>query len=156
MKTVITALLALLAMLPVQALAQDSAVSAPIVQFVQAFNKGDVVAARATHLGDTVIIDEVFPYMWRGAGAFDAWIADLGKDAEAKRITEPSVELGTPTRTLVTGNSAYVIVPATYRFKQKGTAMSEAAQMTFALRSTAAGWKIAGWTWTGPNATPAP
>lgn len=154
MKTMIAALLALFALLPVQAMAQDAAVSAPIVQFVDGFNKGDLAAARATHLADAVIVDEVAPYMWRGAGAFDAWVADLMKDAAAQGITEPSVELGKPTRTLVTGDSAYVIVPATYRFKAKGTAMSEAAQMTFALRKGEAGWKIASWTWTGPNATP--
>jgi ketosteroid isomerase-like protein len=153
MKTMIGVMLAPLALLPVQALAQD-AVSAPISQFMDGFNKGDVAAARATHLPDPVIIDEVSPHIWRGTGAFDAWVADLMKDSAAQGITDQSVELGTPTRTLVTGDSAYVIVPSTYRFKQKGTAMSEVAQMTFALRKTAAGWKIAAWTWTGPNATP--
>lgn len=151
MKTTIAALLALLAMLPGQALAQDVAVSAPIAQFIEAFNKGDVAAARATHLTDAVIVDEVAPYKWRG---FDAWLADLGKDSAAQGLTDQSVELGTPTRALVTGDNAYVIVPSTYRFKQKGTAMSEVAQMTFALHRTTSGWKIAGWTWTGPNATP--
>jgi ketosteroid isomerase-like protein len=154
MKTMIAALLALFALLPVKAVAQDAAVSAPIVRFMQAFNKGDVAAARATHLADAAIVDEVAPFAWRGAGAFDAWVADLAKDAEAKGITDQSVEIGKPTRTLVTGDTAYVIVPSIYRFKQKGVAMSEAAQMTFVLRSTAIGWKIAGWTWTGPDATP--
>lgn len=154
MKTMIAALAALLALFPVQALAQDAAVSAPIVQFVQSFNKGDIVAARATHLADAVIVDEVPPYIWRGQGTFDAWLADLGKDSAVQGLSDQSVELGTPTRTLVTGDSAYVIVPVTYRFKQKGTPMSVAAQMSFALRQTGAGWKIASWTWTGPNATP--
>jgi ketosteroid isomerase-like protein len=154
MKRMIAALLALFALLPVPALAQDATVSAPIVQFMQAFNKGDIAAARATHLADAVIVDEVAPFRWRGVGAFDAWIADLTKDSAAQGITEPSVEIGTPTRTLVSGNTAYVIVPSTYRFRQKGVAMSEVAQMTFVLQSTATGWKIAGWTWTGPDATP--
>lgn len=154
MKTMIAALAALLALFPVQSLAQDAAVSAPIAQFVQSFNKGDIAAARATHLADAVIVDEVPPYIWRGQGAFDAWLADLGKDSAAQGLSDQSVELGTPTRTLVTGDSAYVIVPVTYRFKQKGTPMSVAAQMSFALRQTGAGWKIASWTWTGPNATP--
>lgn len=154
MKTMIVALLALFALLPVQALAQDAAVSAPIVQFMDGFNKGDVAAARATHLPDAVIVDEVSPFLWRGPAAFDAWVADLTKDSAAQGITDQSVELGKPTRTLVSGDSAYVIVPSTYRFKQKGVAMSEVAQMTFALRKAATGWKIAGWTWTGPDATP--
>jgi hypothetical protein len=33
--------------------------------------------------------------------------------------------------------------------------MHEPAQMTFALSKTAEGWKIAGWSWTGPDPTPA-
>ena len=75
-------------------------------------------------------------------------------DAKAKGITDPAVTVGAPTRELVSGNSAYVIVPSVYTFKQKGVAMREAAQMTFALVKTAAGWKIAAWTWTGPDPAP--
>lgn len=155
MKTMIAVLLALFALLPVQALAQDATVSAPIVQFITALNKGDMAKARATHLNDAVIVDEMSPYMWRGTDSFDAWIADVVKDATAKGLTGQMVELGKPTRTLVTGDSAYVIVPSTYRFKQKGVAMVAATKMTFTLRGTATGWKIAGWTWTGPDAKPA-
>ena len=76
-------------------------------------------------------------------------------DAKAKGITEPGVSIGAPTRELVTGDHAYVIVPSVYTFKQKGVAMREAAQMTFALVKTAGGWKIASWTWTGPDPMPA-
>lgn len=155
MKTMIAALMALFALLPVQALAQDATVSAPIVQFITALNKGDMATARATHLSDAVIVDEMSPYIWSGKDSFDAWIADVVKDATAKGLTGQTVELGKPTRTLVTGDSAYVIVPSTYRFKQKGVAMVAATKMTFALRSTATGWKIASWTWTGPDAKPA-
>jgi len=55
----------------------------------------------------------------------------------------------------VSGQTAYVVVAATYTFKQKGVAMREPAQMTFSLAKEAAGWKIAGWTWTGPDPVPA-
>jgi len=155
MKTILSTLIALFALLPVQAMAQDANVSAPIVQFIAALNKGDMATARATHLNDAVIIDEMSPYIWRGTDTFDAWIADVVKDATAKGLTGQTVELHKPSRTLVTGDSAYVIVPSTYRFKQKGVAMVAATKMTFALRSTPAGWKIAAWTWTGPEAKPA-
>ena len=43
---------------------------------------------------------------------------------------------------------------ATYTFKQNGAPMRETAQMTFVMARTADGWKIAGWTWTGPEAAP--
>jgi hypothetical protein len=47
-----------------------------------------------------------------------------------------------------------VILKATYHFTDHGKAMNEPARMTFALHRTADGWKILGWTWTGPRPTP--
>jgi hypothetical protein len=140
--------------LPLPALAQDAAVEAPIEAFVGAFNKGDVPAAKATHEKLTIIIDEIAPYSWAGPTAFDNWLAALAADAAAKGITDESVTISKPTRELVSGADAYVVVPAIYRFKQKGVAMSETAQFAFALHKSEAGWKIRGWTWTGPDATP--
>jgi len=47
------------------------------------------------------------------------------------------------------------VTAATYSFKQKGVAMTEPAQMTFALKKAGDAWKISAWTWTGPDPTPA-
>jgi len=137
------------------AAAQDVAVEAPIKAFVNSFNKGDVAGAMATHVSTgATIVDEVAPFMWSGAKSFADWGASYDTDAKAKGITDPAVSIGAPTRELVTGDHAYVIVPSVYTFKQKGVAMREAAQMTFALVKTAGGWKIAAWTWTGPDPMP--
>lgn len=139
----------------VSAAMRDAAVEAPITAFVDAFNKGDNATAKAQMAaGGVVIIDEVPPFRWGGPKAFDGWVADYAKDAAANGITEPAVRIGTPTRTLISGRHAYVIVPSVYSFKLKGVAMTEAAQMTFALDRGTAGWKIVAWTWTGPDATP--
>jgi len=140
--------------LPMPALAQNAAVEAPIAAFANSFNKGDIPGARATHETLVTITDEVAPYHWAGPGAFDAWLAALGADSAAKGVTDESVTIGKATRTLVSGAQAYVIVPAVYRFKQKGVAMSETAQFTFVLHQEGTRWKIRGWTWTGPDATP--
>jgi ketosteroid isomerase-like protein len=128
-------------------------VMAPIQKFVDAFNKGDVAGAAATHVAadDLVIIDEVPPYVWRGAQAFHAWAAALDAENRKAGITEPSVSISAPTRREQNGDQAYVIVPAVYSFKQGGTAMRAAAQMTFVLKKGASGWLIHGWTWTGPK-----
>jgi ketosteroid isomerase-like protein len=137
------------------AAAQDAAVEAPIKTFIDSFNKGDVAGAMATHVSTgTTIVDEVAPFMWSGAKSFADWSASYDTDAKAKGITDPAVTVGAPTRELVSGNNAYVIVPSVYTFKQKGVAMREVAQMTFALAKTAGGWKIAAWTWTGPDPMP--
>lgn len=157
MKSVIVGMACLAALSAASAAAAaDAALSAPIHQFVDAFNKGDGKTAGATHLATGVsIIDEVPPYIWQGPKAFETWAADLTKNDAAAGVTEEKVTLGAVTREVVSPQSAYVIVAATYSFKQKGVAMREPAQMTFALTKTAEGWKIAGWTWTGPDPVPA-
>jgi hypothetical protein len=126
---------------------------APIQTFIDSFNKGDTVAAAATHTtgADLAIVDEVPPYFWQGSKAFQAWGADLESDAKKQGITNPMVTLSPPTRTESTGDQAYVVVPAVYTFNQRGAAMREAAQMTFVLKKSASGWLIHGWTWTGPK-----
>jgi ketosteroid isomerase-like protein len=134
--------------------AGDTAIEALIRQFGEAFNKGDVAAAKAMHVAAPVIIDEPAPHYWSGSKAFDSWVADLGKSEAAEGKTGGQVAVGAPTREVISGDSAYVVAPATYTFKQKGMTMSEVSQMTFALAKGTSGWKIAAWTWTGPEATP--
>jgi ketosteroid isomerase-like protein len=138
--------------------APDAQMMAPIKKFMDAFNKGDMAGAAATHAagGDVTITDEVPPYLWRGPKAFQAWSADLDADAKKNGITEPSVAISAPTRIESQGDQAYVVVPAVYTFKQGGAAMREAAQMTFVLKRGATGWLIHAWTWTGPKPQKAP
>ena len=130
---------------------------APIQKFIDSFNKGDAAGAASTHVSgpDLTIVDEVAPYVWRGAKAFQSWSADLDSDVKKNGMTEPMVTISKPTRTETSGDSAYVVVPAVFTFKLKGTAMREAAQMTFVLKKGASGWLIQSWTWTGPRPQPA-
>jgi len=138
------------------AAAADPKVSAPIQAFVDSFNKGDLKTAAATHTADAIIIDEVAPYVWRGPNAVESWLGDLVKDSTVKNLTDPSVAISPATRELVSGDRAYVIVPAVYSFKDDGKPMREVAQMTFSLQKDAAGaWKINAWAWTGPDPSPA-
>jgi ketosteroid isomerase-like protein len=132
----------------------DPQLMAPIKTFMEAFNKGDVPGAAATHASDAdlVIIDEVPPFLWRGPKAFTSWAADLEREDKKQSITDEQVSIGAATRVETDGTWAYVIVPSVYTFKQKGTPMREAAQMTFTLRKGPGGWLIHGWTWTGPRA----
>ena len=129
----------------------DADVMAPIQKFIDTFNKGDAVGAAATHAAgaDLTITDELPPYVWRGPKAFQSWSADLESDAKKNGITDPMVTLSAATRIERSGDSAYVVVPAVYTFKQRGASMREAAQMTFVLKKGTSGWLIHGWTWTG-------
>ena len=131
-------------------------IAAPIKQFIDNFNKGDAKAAAKTNVENgLVIIDEVAPFVWQGKDAFKAWNDDLAKHDKAQGVTDELVTLSAATRVESEGNQAYAVVPAVYTFKQKGVAMREVAQMTFALRKGDHGWRIAGWSWTGPTPQPA-
>ena len=147
---------ACLALCAVNAGAADEKPFATVQKFIDSFNKGDGAAAAATHSAtpDLAIVDEVAPYQWNGAQAFQNWGEALGADAKKNGITEPGVTISAPTRELVSGDQAYLIVPTVYSFKQGGKPMSEKAQMTVVLKKGAGGWLIHSWTWTGPNPKP--
>ena len=154
MKTVIALAAACGLLLASNAHAGDAAVEATIRKFGEAFNKGDTAAAKALHIAAPTIVDEVSPYFWSGPKAFDGWLADLAKAEAAAGKTGGQVTVGTPTREVVSAHSAYVVVPSTYSVKQKGVTLRETAQMTFVLTKQPSGWKIASWTWTGPEPVP--
>lgn len=122
----------------------------PIRQFMDSLARGDNASAAAACLPDIAITDEVPPFHWRGKDALAKWGADLASNDKAAGITNQKVAIRAATREVVRGDMAYVIVPATFTFTERGAAMREAAQLTFVLKKQAAGWKIAAWTWTGP------
>jgi hypothetical protein len=125
-------------------------VSAPIHQFIDGFNAGNVTSAFAAYgPGDISIIDEFAPHLWKGRGSPQAWAADYVKHAAATGVTDGVVKIGNPTRQVVEADDAYVIVPAVYTYKERGVAMAEEGQMTYVLHGVGGAWKIYGWTWTG-------
>ena len=137
--------------------AADTAVEAPIRAMLNAFNKGDVAAAKATHIAAPTILDEpTAPYTWSGPTAFDDWLAALGRSEAAAGKSGGTVALGAVTRESVEGDRAYVVMPSTYTFQQHNQRMRETGTMTFALIRQPSGWKIAAWTWTSPEAVPMP
>lgn len=136
------------------AYAGNPAVEAPIHQMIAGFNKGDIKAAKATHVASPMIMDEVAPYAWSGPNAFDSWLSALTKAEAAEGKTDGKVGIGAAVRETIVGDRAYVVTPSTYTFKQKGQTMREAGTFTFALAKGKAGWKIQAWTWTSPEAAP--
>lgn len=136
----------------VHAATPEAELMKPIHQFIDSFNKGDAATAEATHLASASITDEVAPYHWEAPGAFKAWAAALDAHDKKAGMSEQAVTLGKPHLVDSTADTAYVSLEAVYSFKQNGAAMREPARMTYALRKTAEGWKIASWTWSGAKA----
>ena len=74
-------------------------------------------------------------------------------DADVKKngITDGFVTLGKPRHVDVVGDHAYVVVPATYTWKQNGKPMKESGStFTLALQKVGTGWRIVAWTWSKP------
>jgi ketosteroid isomerase-like protein len=125
-----------------------AAVMAPVHQFVDAFNRGDMISALEACDEQMSIIDDVPPHEWHGIGAFTKWVYDYDDDAKLNGITEGFVKVHEPKHIHITGDHAYVVVPATYTYKQHGKSVTESGSiLTVALRKDESGWLITGWSW---------
>ena len=94
------------------------------------------------------IIDEFPPHHWQGATACADWANDFDADSKKNGITDSIVTLAEPSHVDITGDRAYVVVLATYTYKQNGKPMTEAGSIfTAALQKVAAGWRMTGWAW---------
>jgi hypothetical protein len=130
------------------ALAQHAEVLSAVNHFVDGFNKGDTKVLLGSCAEQTSIIDEFPPYEWHGAGACQAWMNDYNSNAKQNGITDGLVTLGKPSHVDVTGDRAYVVIPSTYTWKEKGIPMREdGSAFTFALRKDKTGWRFVGWSW---------
>jgi ketosteroid isomerase-like protein len=123
-------------------------VMATVNQFIDGFNKGDVKSALATCASPVSIVDEFPPYAWQGPTACADWASDFEANAKKNEITDSNVKLAKPKHVDVSGDRAYVVVPANYKYKQKGKAVAQNGSiMAVALQKSAAGWRITGWSW---------
>jgi len=130
--------------------ARQDDVSAPVRQFIDGFNTGNVQSAFAAYTtGQIIIVDEYAPQIWSGPDAAHQWAEAYDKHAQATGVTDGMVAYGKPTRTEVDGDVAYVVMPTVYNYKEHGKALQEEGQMTVVLNHEAGGWKIRSWTWTG-------
>src|SRR5215475_7311222 len=95
---------------------------------------------------DAAIIDDIPPFEWHGPGACSRWQKD--NDAYLHQgISDETFTIGNPQQLIISRDRAYAVIPVTYAFTQKGKRVKELATGTFALQKTAAGWRIAAWTW---------
>src|SRR3954469_10200448 len=117
MRIILFALAGLIAATPLAASEATDAM-APVHQFVDGFNKGDAKTALAACAEQASIIDEFPPHEWHGAGACAKWADAYEANAKKEAITDGVVTLGKPTHVDVTGDRAYVVVPAGYAWKQ--------------------------------------
>lgn len=117
-------------------------------QYINSFNKGDGDAMAATFAVPGSILDGMAPHVWQGPTATQDWYRDVLIEGEQHGAADYFVTLGEPLHNSVTGDSAYVVVPATMTFKVHGQQVTQrGAILTLALRKVAEVWRITAWSW---------
>ena len=121
---------------------------ATVKQYIDAFNKGDAETMAATFAVPGAILDGMAPHVWLGPTVSQDWYRDVLIEGEQHGASGYFVTLGEPLHNNTTGESAYVVVPATMTFKVKGQQVTQTgAFFTVALRKLTEGWRIAAWAW---------
>ncbi len=121
---------------------------AAVRQYIDAFNKGDSEALAAIFAVPSSILDGTPPHVWQGPTASHDWYRDVLIEGEQHNASDYFVTLGEPLHTTITGDSAYVVVPATMTFKVQGQQVTQtSAVFIVALRKLPEGWRIASWAW---------
>ncbi|MGE6761099.1 YybH family protein [Corallococcus interemptor] len=122
---------------------------AAVHQYLDAFNRGDVQAMAATFAVPGQILDGMAPHVWQGPTATQDWYRDVLSEGKAHGASGYFVRVGEPLHNDVTGDTAYVVLPATMTFDLNGAKVTQSgAVFTVALRKTAEGWRVAAWAWT--------
>ena len=121
---------------------------AAVQEYIDAFNRGDDEGMSATFSLPGSILDGMPPHLWLGPTASQDWYRDVLIEGEQHGASEYFVTLGEPLHHNITGDSAYVVVPATMTFKVQGQQVTQVgATFSVALRKLAEGWRIAAWAW---------
>src|SRR5262249_37820527 len=120
-----------------------------VQQYIDAFNRADVKAMAAMCADPMSILDGMAPHVWHGPAASEDWYKDVLVEGKHLGATNYHVTVGKPLHANVTGDAAYVVIPATMTFKLKGKLVTQSgAILTLALRQLPDGWRLASWAWT--------
>jgi ketosteroid isomerase-like protein len=137
---------------------EASDVMAVVHQYADAFNKGgDMKSGLAACADQAVIIDDFPPHVWDGAGSCAKWASDFDALAKNTQMTDEVVTLGKARHVDVTGDRAYVVVPASLSYKTQGKAMQVTGSVwTFVLQKIGGSWRITAWAWGGGKESHSP
>ncbi|OBH00159.1 hypothetical protein A5698_09175 [Mycobacterium sp. E136] len=120
-----------------------------VSRYVEAFNRGDIAGMESMFDSEGVILDGMAPHVWLGPSATQTWYRDVLIEGEHQGASGYAVTLGEPRHHAVTGDRAYLAMPATMTISLKGTTVTQTgAFFTAALRRVGNDWRITAWSWT--------
>jgi ketosteroid isomerase-like protein len=121
---------------------------AAVVRYVDAFNHSDAKAMTATCADPMQILDGMSPHVWHGPTASEDWWRDVLTEGEHLNASGYHITLGEPRHVDVTGDYAYVVVPATMTFSLQGKQVTQTDSVfTVALHKVGTEWRLTAWAW---------
>ena len=122
---------------------------AAVHRYIDAFNAGDLDAMAAVFDSAGTILDGMAPHVWLGPSAVSDWYRDVMTESAHLGASGYAVSVGAPLHNSVSGDSAYVVLPATMSFTLNGAPVTQSgASFTVALRRFPDDWRITAWAWT--------
>src|SRR5690349_2645475 len=89
-------------------------------KYIEAFNEGDVKGMAAQCAVPASILDDLPPHAWHGPTASEDWYRDVMEAGTKEGASDYFVTLSDPRHCEIRGECAYVVVPATMKFKVQG------------------------------------
>ncbi len=121
---------------------------AAVRAYVAAFNQGDATAMGAACADPMQILDGMSPHVWQGPTATEDWWSAVLAEGGHLGASGYRIALAEPRHVDVTGDNAYVVVPATMTFNLRGRKVSQTgALFTVALRKVDTDWRLSAWAW---------
>lgn len=121
---------------------------AAVRQYIDYFNKGDAEGMGEVFSVTGSILDGMPAHLWLGPTAARDWYRDVLIEGEQHGASDYFVTVGDPLHNNITGDNAYVVVPATMTFRVQGQQVTQiGAMFTVALRKLDEGWRIDAWAW---------
>lgn len=119
-----------------------------VQSYIEAFNRGDAEGMAACFASNGSILDGMAPHLWVGPSATRDWWRDVLTEGSHLGASGYHATIGEPAHNNVTGDSAYLVVPASMTLKLKGQPIrQDGATFTFALKREGGDWRIAAWAW---------
>jgi ketosteroid isomerase-like protein len=121
---------------------------AAIRQYVDGMNNTDPAAMAAACADPMQILDGMAPHVWQGPTAAQDWWRDVVVEGDHLGAGNYHISLGEPRHADVTGDAAYVVVPATMTFNLRDKHVTQTGAIwTIALRKIGADWRLTAWGW---------
>lgn len=119
-----------------------------INKVIEASGSFEISAVGDLYTLNATVADEEPPFSWNGPTAGAQWINAVEKTCKDLKIRRLKGRMGHVSIYLQTGESVYVIVPATYTGDIHGDPFEESGAFTFVFRMVNGKWLIKSQVWT--------